>query len=141
MWELIYPILIIVLSNTVYNICAKSTPQGINSFAALTITYLVAAVVCFTIFVITNQGKNILAEFSKANWSSFVLGVAIIGLELGYILAYRSGWQMNTLSVTANISLAVILLVVAFIFYKETITFKQIMGMLLCAGGLILISI
>ena len=141
MWELTYPILIIVLSNTVYNICAKSTPKGINSFAALTITYLVAAAVSFTVFVITNHGKNIFAEFSKTNWSSFVLGVVIIGLELGYILAYRNGWKMNTLSVTANISLAVILLVVAFIFYRETITFKQIIGMLLCAGGLVLISI
>lgn len=141
MWELTYPILIIVLSNTVYNICAKSTPEGVNSFAALTITYLVAAAVSFTVFFITNGGKNILTEFSKTNWSSFVLGVVIIGLELGYILAYRNGWQMNTLSVTANISLAVILLIVAFLFYRETITLKQIAGMLLCAGGLVLICL
>lgn len=141
MWELTYPILIIVLSNTIYNICAKSTPKGINSFAALTITYLVAAVVCFVVFIITNKGGNILTEFSKANWSSFVLGVVIIGLELGYILAYRNGWQMNTVSVTANIALAVILLIVAFIFYRETITLKQGAGMVLCAGGLILISL
>ena len=141
MWELTYPILIIVLSNTVYNICAKSTPSGINSFATLTITYLVAAAVSFTVFLISTKGQNILTEFSKANWSSFVLGIVIIGLELGYILAYRNGWQMNTVSVTANIALAVILILVAFIFYKETITLKQIAGIALCAGGLILISV
>ena len=141
MWELTYPILIIVVSNTLYNLCAKSTPQGINSFASLTVTYLVAAAVSFTVFILTTQGKNIISEFTKTNWSSFVLGVVIIGLELGYILAYRSGWKMNTLSVTANISLAVILILVAFIFYKETITLKQIVGMLLCAGGLVLISL
>lgn len=141
MWELTYPILIIVLSNTVYNICAKSTPSGINSFASLTITYLVAAAVSFTMFLISAKGKGIAAEFGKANWSSFVLGVVIIGLELGYILAYRNGWKMNTVSVTANIALAVILLIIAFIFYKETMTFKQIAGMVLCAGGLILINL
>ncbi|WP_407385520.1 EamA family transporter [Ruminococcus sp.] len=141
MWELTYPILIIILSNTVYNICTKSTPEGVNSFAALTITYLVAAAVSFVVFLITNGGKNLFAEFSKTNWSSFVLGVVIIGLELGYILAYRNGWQMNTLSVTANISLAVILLVIAFVFYHETLTLKQVIGMLLCAGGLVLISL
>ena len=141
MWELTYPILIIVLSNTVYNICAKSTPTGINSFAALSITYLVAAAVSFTVFLITNSGKNIFAELGKANWSSFVMGVVIIGLELGYILAYRSGWKMNTVSGTANIALAVILLIVAYIFYKETLTLKQVIGMILCGGGLVLINL
>ncbi|MBQ3284221.1 MAG: EamA family transporter [Ruminococcus sp.] len=141
MWELTYPILIIVLSNTVYNICAKSTPAGINSFASLTITYLVAAGLSFTMFLISAKGKGIAAEFGKANWSSFVLGIVIIGLELGYILAYRNGWKMNTVSVTANIALAVILIVIAFIFYKETMTVKQVLGIILCSGGLVLINI
>ena len=62
MWELTYPILIIVVSNTLYNLCAKSTPQGINSFASLTVTYLVAAAVSFTVFILTNQGKNIITS-------------------------------------------------------------------------------
>lgn len=141
MWELTYPILIIVLSNTVYNICAKSTPSGINSFASLTITYLVAAVISFTLFLISAKGKGIAAELSKANWSTFILGVVIIGLELGYILAYRNGWKMNTVSVTANIALAVILIVIAFLFYKETMTIKQVLGIILCSGGLVLINL
>lgn len=141
MWELTYPILIIVLSNTVYNICAKSTPANINSFASLTITYLVAAGISFTLFLISAKGKGIAAEFGEANWSSFVLGIVIVGLELGYILAYRNGWKMNTVSVTANIALAVILIVIAFIFYKETMTVKQVLGIILCSGGLVLINI
>ena len=65
----------------------------------------------------------------------------IIGLELGYILAYRNGWAMNTVSVTANITLAVALIFVALIFYKEKITAKQIAGIILCGGGLVLINI
>lgn len=141
MWELTYPILIIVLSNTVYNICAKSTSAEINAFASLTITYTVAAVVSFAVFLITAKGKGIAAEFGKANWASFILGIVIIGLEIGYILAYRNGWKMNAVSVTANIALAVVLIVVAFLFYKETMTIKQIVGMILCAGGLILINL
>lgn len=141
MWSMIYPILIIVAANTVYNICAKSTPKDINSFAVLSITYLVAAVLSFIMFFVTAKGKNILTEFTKANWAPFVLGIVIIGLELGYILAYRNGWKMNTVSVTANISLAVILIFVAFLFYKETLTVRQIIGVFVCAGGLALISL
>ena len=141
MWSMLYPILIIVLSNVLYNVCTKSTPSEINAFATLSVTYLVAAAVSFAIFFITSKNKNILTEFSKTNWTTFVLGFVIIGLELGYILAFRNGWKMNTASVTANITLAVALIFVSMIFYKESITLKQIAGIVLCGGGLVLINI
>ena len=141
MWSMLYPILIIVLSNVLYNVCTKSTPSEINAFATLSVTYLVAAAVSFAIFFITSKNKNILTEFSKTNWTTFVLGFVIIGLELGYILAFRNGWKMNTASVTANITLAVALIFVSMIFYKESITLKQVAGIVLCGGGLVLINI
>ncbi|MBR2730503.1 MAG: EamA family transporter [Clostridia bacterium] len=141
MWNLLYPILLIVLANTFYNICAKSTPSEINGFASLFVTYGVAALLSLCAFFLTAKNKNLPAELAKANWSSFVLGLVIIGLEIGYILAYRNGWKMNTVSVTANISLAVILIVVAAIFYKEQITPRQIAGIAVCAGGLLMISL
>lgn len=141
MWSMLYPILIIVLSNVLYNVCTKSTPNEVNAFATLSVTYLVAAAVSFATFFITSKNKNILTEFSKTNWTTFVLGFVIIGLELGYILAFRNGWKMNTASVTANITLAVALIFVSMIFYKESITLKQIAGIVLCGGGLVLINI
>jgi len=141
MWSMLYPILIIVMSNVLYNVCTKSTPGEVNVFATLSVTYLIAAVVSFATFFITSKDKNIIAEFSKTNWTTFVLGVVIVGLELGYILAYRNGWAMNTASVTANITLAVVLIFVSMIFYKESITLKQVAGIVLCGGGLVLINV
>ena len=141
MWPMLYPIVIIIGSNILYNVCTKSTPSEVNAFAALSVTYLIAAVVCFVTFLITAKGRNILTEFGKTNWTTFVLGVVIVGLELGYILAYRNGWAMNTVSVTANIALAVALIIVAAVFYKETIIPKQIAGIVLCGGGLVLINL
>ncbi|MBR7073335.1 MAG: EamA family transporter [Eubacterium sp.] len=141
MWSMVYPILIIVISNILYNVCTKSTPSEVNAFAALSVTYLIAAAVSFITFFITSKGKNIFTEFSKTNWTTFVLGLVIVGLELGYILAFRNGWAMNTASVTANITLAVALIFVSALFYKESITLKQIAGIALCGGGLVLINI
>ena len=141
MWSMLYPVLIIVFSNILYNICTKSTPNDVNAFATLSITYLVAAVVSFAIFFISSKGKSILSELGKTNWTALVLGIVIIGLELGYIVAYRNGWAMNTVSVTANITLAVALIFVSALFYKESITIRQVAGIVLCAGGLVLINI
>ncbi len=141
MWPMLYPVLIIVISNILYNICTKSTPGEVNAFATLSVTYLVAAAVSFIIFFVSSKGKNIITEFGKTNWTTFVLGFVIIGLEIGYILAYRNGWAVNTFSVTANITLAVALIFVAMIFYKESITVKKIAGIILCGGGLVLMNI
>lgn len=48
---------------------------------------------------------------------------------------------MNRVSVTANITLAVVLIFVSMIFYRENVTVKQIAGIVLCGGGLILINL
>ena len=53
MWNLLWPMLMVVGANTVYNICAKSTPEKLNSFAALTINYGVAAALSFLLFFVT----------------------------------------------------------------------------------------
>ena len=45
------------------------------------------------------------------------------------------------MSVTANITLAVLLVLVSAILYKEHITLRQVLGIAVCAGGLVLISL
>ena len=39
----IWPMVLLVVSNTVYQLCAKSVPKGINPFASLIVTYLIGA--------------------------------------------------------------------------------------------------
>ena len=140
MWYLIWPILIVVCANTFYNICAKSTPGGINAFASLSITYFVAAVLSVIMFFITSSQKNLLAEISKTNWTSFVLGISVVALEFGYISIYRAGWKVSIASLVANIALACILLVIGLLLYKEAVSLRQFVGVIVCVIGLFLIS-
>lgn len=140
MWFLIWPILLVVCANAFYNISAKSTPDGINAFASLSITYLVAAALSVVMFFITENQKNLVAEISKANWTSLVLGIAVVALEFGYISIYRAGWKVSTASLVANIGLACVLLVIGLLLYKESISLRQVLGMIVCVIGLFLIS-
>ena len=139
MWNMIWPIALVVLANTFYNIVAKSTPLAANAFLSLTVTYLVAAVCSFGLYLFQGSQK-LFAELTHINWTAFALGICIIGLEFGYIYVYRSGWKVNTGSLVANISLAVVLIVVGFVFYKESLSLRQLAGIILCVAGLILIT-
>lgn len=140
MWNMLWPILIVVGANTFYNISAKSTPAEINSFASLSVTYLIAMLCSIVMFFITNEQKNIALELSKANWATYVLGMAIVGLEYGFICIYRAGWKIGVASLFASIALACVLLLVGLLLYKEVLTLRQCIGIGVCVAGLILIA-
>ena len=125
MWSMIWPILIVVGANTFYHICAKSTPENANAFASLAITYGVG---------------GLAGELGKTNWTAWVLGIAVVGLEFGNICLYRAGWKVSVGSLIANITLACVLLAVGLLLYHETITLRQGLGVLVCLAGIYLVG-
>ena len=140
MWSYIWPIAVVVIANIFYNISAKSTPSNANMFLSLTITYIIAAFCTFVLFLTNDRSVNIKAEISKLNWTSLMLGISVVALEFGYICIYRAGWKISTASLVANICLACALIFVGLLLYNEFITLRQIVGVIVCALGLILIS-
>ena len=96
MFSYVWPIALVVVSNVIYQICAKSVPEGMNPFASLTVTYLVGALSSVVLFYALGSGGNLAKEFGKLNWAPFILGFVIVGLEVGWIYAYKAGWQVST---------------------------------------------
>lgn len=141
MLKMLLPIAIVVISNILYHITTKKTPADANAFLSLAVTYGVAAIVSFVIFAVGYHGSSVSTELKKLNWSSFALGVVIIGLELGYILVYRAGWDVSKAPLVANCCLAIALVFVGFIVFKEHITLKQIIGMIISLVGLIIVTV
>ena len=137
---LYWPILLAVFSDIFYQICAKSTPANLNPFASLTVTYLIGAAVSTVIFFLTSGGGNLLAEWKGVNWSTFVLGLAIVGLEAGAIYMYKVGWAVNTGYIVKSLLLAVALIAVGYFIYKEDFTVNKAAGIAACLVGLYLIN-
>lgn len=131
-WNLVWPILIVILANTFYNICMKSMPSDVNSFGALMVTYFIAAIISAIIFAFVVGPSNLGFEISKINWTSIILAAAIVGLEVGYVFVYRAGWTVSTASVVANIGLACVLIVVGYFLYRENVSITQILGIAVC---------
>lgn len=140
MWSYAWPILLVIAANTFYHICAKTTPEGVQPFASLTVTYTVAAALSMLLFFVTAEHKNLFAEIAKTNWTSLAFGGAIIGLEFGYLEMYRAGWKVSVGPLVTYVCVACTLLVVGALAYKEAVSPRQIAGMLLCVGGIILVS-
>lgn len=110
MFNYVWPLGLVVLSNVFYQICAKAVPGKMNPFASLTITYLVGAVVSLILYYVINKDGNILQEYKNTNWAPFVLGLVIVGLEVGWIYAYKAGWPVSVAQIIQAAFLAVILI-------------------------------
>jgi len=136
----VFSIVIIVASNILYNVCQKSTPESANPLSSLIITYLTALIISVITFVFFYSDKNFVQSLEELNWTSLILGVAIVGLEFGYLMAYRAGWNISVGSLVANILLAIMLLPVGMLFYHEGFTFNKTLGVVFCMIGLLLLN-
>lgn len=140
MFAFIWPLALVVVSNTVYQIGAKSVPKGMNPFASLIVTYAIGAVASAILYFALRSGGSLSKEFGKLNWVPFVLGIVIVGLEAGWIYAYKAGWQISTGFIVQSAFLATVLLLVGYFLYHEPLTWNKLVGAVLCLAGLIFIN-
>lgn len=132
-------IFIIILSCVSYQILQKKIPGNINPAVTLIITYAVALVASFLLFLIYPLKKSIIAAFGEVNLVSYLLGISIIGIELGYLLIYRSGGKVS-LAYTLVSAIIIIVLTLSGIFlFHENINLQKIVGLVLCMIGMFFI--
>ena len=66
-----WPLILVVASNSVYHICAKSLPESVDPLASLTVTYLIGSIFSGILYFVTNRGgANLLHEYSQMNCDS-----------------------------------------------------------------------
>lgn len=137
----IWPLALVIASNVMYQVCAKSVPGELNPFVSLTVTYSLGAVLSLVLFFVLNRNADIVAEYRKMNWTSFLMGLSVVGLEVGYIYTYKAGWSLSTAQIIQAAILAIILIFVGYFAFKESFTWNKIVGILVCVAGLGLINL
>ena len=141
MFSYIWPIALAILSNVLYHICAKTTPEGIHPFASLTATYLTGAALSAVLYYVLAPQANLVRECSSLHWAPVALGIVIVGLEGGWLYAYKAGWQVNTGFIVQSAFVSVLLLFVGFFLYHEALSWNKLLGTAICLLGLVFINL
>ena len=69
------------------------------------------------------------------------MGLIIIGVEGGYMLMYKKGWEVSKGSLIANICIAVILVFMGAAYLHKKLNITKMIGMIICIIGIILVNI
>ena len=141
MFSYIWPIALAILSNVLYHICAKTTPEEVHPFASLTVTYLTGAILSAVLYYVLAPQANLVKECSRLNWAPFALGIVIVGLEGGWLYAYKAGWQVNTGFIVQSAFVSVLLLFVGYFLYLEALSWNKLLGTAICLLGLVFINL
>ena len=133
----IIPIIMIVGGGVLYHVCQKSTPTTLDPFLALCISFGLASLACLGLFV-TRHGLSTV-QLHRVSWTSFALALALVAIESGYLIGYRTGLKLNITSFVCNNLIAMVLLLLGTFLYRESFTFRTCSGMVLCASSLLLL--
>jgi uncharacterized membrane protein len=133
-------IILTVASNVLYHIFQKITPITVNPLLALALTYATSTVFCLGLFFVLPDHKTLSESLKVITWSSAALGLAIVGLELGFLLAYRSGWNISLAALASTVAVALVLLPIGFSFFRERLSLANSAGFVLCIVGLLLMN-
>ena len=133
-------IILAVCSSAFYHFTAKSTPSNVNFTVSLLMTYAVAFIATLLTFPFFPIQEGVTAELRKLNWASIGLAIAVVGIEFGFLLTYRSGWNLGIAAVLVNVVASLILVPIAVFVFKDKISWVNVLGFFVCLAGLVMLN-
>ena len=137
---MVWPIAIVILGNVLYHLGQRAIPRDANAVVATLAAYLVATIVTIATIPWLARDVQMSSAWRLLNWSTLLVGIGIVGVELGFLLAYRAGWVLSNASLTANVSVAVVLLAIGALVFREPLSITRFAGVGVCLLGLWLVT-
>jgi uncharacterized membrane protein len=134
-------IILAITGSVLYNVFQKLIAPAVNPLVSLLITYGVALVLTSVALVAYPPKTSVGEALKQANWASFALGGAIVVLELGFLLAYRSGWNISLAALASQSATVIVLVPIGLVLFREHLSRMNVIGMFVCLAGLVLMNL
>jgi drug/metabolite transporter (DMT)-like permease len=135
-----FSISLAILSSALYHFSQKLIPAGVHPIVSVIVTYAVSLVLCFLLLIFIPPENGLLAALKQLNWATILLAFSIIGLEVGFLLVYRSGWNLGLAAVLVNVVASLLLVPVAIFLFKDKLSLVNVLGILVCLAGLVMLN-
>jgi uncharacterized membrane protein len=136
------PPIIVVFGLVLFQVSQKSVNENANPFVVIAVAYSVGILACVVgYFLISKQNTELLPILKSIGWSSIGIGIGAVTCEIGILLAYRAGWNISILPLSTNVFSALILVLIGIFAYRESLSVEKVIGVLMCIGGLVLITL
>ena len=135
-----FPIVLTILGSTLYHLSQKSIPKTANPLIALIIAYIVGILLCAFFTIYYPSDKSLLNTIKDMNWAVITVGIGAAMIEIGFLLAYRAGWNISITGTLIGAAVTLILVPIGMIVFKERLSLWNLLGIVCCILGLFLVS-
>jgi drug/metabolite transporter (DMT)-like permease len=129
-----------VVSTVFYHLIQKMTPGDAHPLLSLAFSYTIALVVCLALLPAFPLTAKLADSIRQLNWTTIALSFAIVGIELGFLLAYRAGWRISEMSLVSTLFVVLALVPIGLLFFKEKLSPVNLAGILICIVGLVMVN-
>jgi multidrug transporter EmrE-like cation transporter len=123
-----------------YHLVLKLTPAGVNPLLSLLVTYALVTLLFGGLLLASPGGFEWKQEARELNWTAIALAFAIVGLDLGFLFLYRSGFAVSLGALVTQSAAAMLLLVIGVAVFREKLSAANAVGLALCLAGLWLVN-
>lgn len=134
------PIIFVTIGGVIYHVAQKSVERTASPLAVVIYAYATGILLCLVAGMFDSAWET--GWLSPGQIDGAVLGVGFgaVLIEVGFLLTYRSGWNLSSTSVVSNIATALVLLPVGLIFFREPLSLRKLVGIAFCLTGIVLLA-
>ena len=137
-----FPPILLLAGLLLYQVSQKSVDKGASPFVVIAAAYFVGFLACVGgYFLFPRQDTALLPMVRTVSFSALGIGLGAAAIEFGFLLAYRGGWSVSILPLAVSVVSAILLILIGILAYRETLSSQKLIGVLLCVGGLVLLTI
>jgi uncharacterized membrane protein len=114
-------------------------PAEINPVIALCCMYL-GGFICAVPFYFKTK-KKYKKNKKSLGPRALLFGITNILIDLGFFLAFKSGWSVGYFNITTNICILIVLTITSVIFYKEKMSMLNFFGIIVSIIGLSILNL
>ena len=134
-WSMIF----VVLGNVLYHVSQKTIPRGLDPVFSVFVSY-VTALALSALLLPFAAARPLRASWRQTTWASVGVGVGAFVIEFAFLYVYRSGWNISLASFAGSAALAVILVPLGVLLYRERLSWVNVVGLLFCLVGFALVT-
>ncbi|MDR7268618.1 drug/metabolite transporter (DMT)-like permease [Pelomonas saccharophila] len=129
-----------ITGQVLYHLMQKQVAPGAHPVLALIAFYLGAAALSLPLFLLFPLQAPLAQAAGELGGAVWGVAVAIVLIELGFLLAYRAGATLSSAFVLSASVVTAALLIIGMMAFKEAVSLKQFAGLVLCLAGIWLLS-
>jgi hypothetical protein len=91
----VYSMILVIPAKSLYQLAMKAVPAGANPKNVLIVAYGIAIAMCLVLSPMAGSSVTPTALRRLLTWPTVLLALSVMGIEVGYIHAYRVGWKIG----------------------------------------------